>query len=118
METKTPVKTDPLVRVYNKSERQTFDHGAHKAAPSSFATVPQSVADLWYRLFPGIVVEAGVAQKELGGMAAELAAAREKLAASEARIAKLEEDGADPKAKKRIEQLEAELKKLKAEASA
>ena len=80
------------VRVYNRSTRQTIEHAPHKASPSSFVNVPQDVADRWMRLFPGIIVEAGIAQKELGGVTAELAEARKALAAANARLQEL--DGA------------------------
>lgn len=86
---KSAAPVDEMVRVYNKSAQQTFDHAPYKAAPSAFVTVPRSVAENWYRLFPGIVVEAGVAQKELGGVQAELSAEKAKVAALEAELAKL-----------------------------
>jgi hypothetical protein len=92
--------TEPMVRVYNKSPQQSFIHGDHRAAPSSFTTVPRDVAERWFRLFPDTVVEAGVAQKELGGVQAELSAERAKVAALEAELAKLKT--ASEEKKKRI----------------
>ncbi len=118
--TKTPTASEPAgeptVRVYNRSTRQTFDHGPGCIlAPSSFIDVPESVAKNWFRLFPDTVIEAGVAQKELGGLSTELTETRLKLAAAEKRIAELEAGGADPKAKKRIAELETALKKATSE---
>ncbi len=115
----TPEKT---VRVYNRG-RRTFLHGAHKVAGASFADVPESVARLWLKSFPNDVVEAGVAQKELGGLGAELAETKTKLAKAEARIVELDKVLAtkttDPKgekarqalveAQKRIAELEDQL---------
>lgn len=88
-EDSSPAPIDEMVRVYNKSPQQTFQHPPYNAAPSSFVTVPRSVADRWFRLFPDIVVEAGVAQKELGGVQAELTEQKAKVAALEAELAKL-----------------------------
>lgn len=88
----------PMVRVYNKSPQQTFIHGEYKVVPSAFATVPSTVAETLFRLFPDIVVEAGVAQKELGGVQAELSAEKAKVAALEAELAKLK---AAPEEKKK-----------------
>lgn len=91
-----PKGKEAEVRVYNRSTNQTFDHGTHKVSPSSFATVPQAVADVWFRLFPNVVIDAGAAQKELGGaqvelgvLRSELAKCREQLAASQARVEEL-----------------------------
>lgn len=89
--------SNELVRVYNRSTRQTFTHEIgvgeakkiYSAAPSSFATVPRHVAERWQRLFPETVIEAGVAQRELGGAAAELALVRGELATAKAENEKL-----------------------------
>jgi len=86
-----PIKAEEVVRVYNRSTRQTFEHGKHKLPPSMFVNVPRDVADRWLRLFPDTVVEAAIAQKELGGAAAELALVRDELAAAKKRISELEE---------------------------
>lgn len=79
------------VRVYNKSTRRSFIHEVgkvkHSIAPSSFLDVPQDIADRWLALFPGTIVEGGVAAKELGGAKAELAEARKKIAELEAQLA-------------------------------
>ena len=80
---------DPETRVYNRSPRRTFIHGKFRAAPSAFVTVPASVAKVWLELFPEDVVEAAVAQKQLGGAAAELAAVRAELEKAQAEIAAL-----------------------------
>ncbi len=89
--------SEDSVRVYNRSTRQTFMHDVgtgeakkkYSVAPSSFATVPADVADRWMRLFPEVVIEAGVAQRELGGAAAELALVRGELATTKAANEKL-----------------------------
>ena len=80
---------DPETRIYNRSPRRTFIHGKFRAAPSAFVTVPESVAKRWLELFPEDVVEAAVAQKQLGGVAAELAAVRAELEQARAEIAAL-----------------------------
>ena len=84
------------IRIYNRSTRQTLQHGNIQAPPSAFVTVPSDVAKNWMRLFPDIIIEAGIAQKEIGGATAELALERaehaktkEKVARLEARIAEL-----------------------------
>lgn len=88
-------KNKDEVRIYNRGKR-TFTHGEFVAAPASFATIPKEVAENWYRLFPNEVVDAGVAQKEIGGaqaevatLRAELSKSREQLAASQARVEEL-----------------------------
>ncbi len=79
----TQVKV-PELRVYNRFEQRTLIHGKHRSAPNAFATVPEDVAKNWMAMFPDDIVEAGVAQKELGGAHAELAETKAKLAAAEA----------------------------------
>ena len=88
----TTPAAEASVRVYNKSPYRSFIHAKHTLAPSSFLAVPASVAKVWLDGWPNEVVEAGVAQKELGGITAELAAAK-------ARIAELEAAAAVPKGK-------------------
>jgi len=83
-------QSELAVRVYNRSSR-AFIHGKHTLQGGTFAEVPQSVADLWVKLFPLDVVEASVAQKELGGLGAVVA-----------------------EQKSEIEKLKAELEALKA----
>ena len=87
------VAAPQMVRLYNRSVRQTIEHKPHRAPPSSFVNVPEDVAERWLRLFPETIVEAGVAQREIGGLGAELAAEKArtadlvaKLAAAEARL--------------------------------
>ena len=90
-DTSTPTApAEEMVRVYNKFTSRTLIHTPYRSAPSSFATVPASVAKLWMERFPDDIVDAGVAQKEMNGVAAELAETRTKLAASEARVKALE----------------------------
>lgn len=82
MKDQTPApKQEKTVRVYNRGSR-SFIHGEHKIVGASFAEVPESVAKNWMKLFPNDVIEAGVAQKELGGLGAELAEVRAQLAAT------------------------------------
>ena len=108
------------VRVYNRSTRQTFQHEVkvgddikkYAAPPSSFATVPRSVADRWMRLFPEVVIEAAVAQRELGGATAELNAARKQIADLEAQLVAAKDGGDLPAAQVRIAQLEQELARV------
>ena len=75
------------VRVYNRSNHRSFLHDKLVLAPSSFLTVPAAVAKVWLDGWPDTVVEAGVAQKELGGLSAELAAAKARIAELEAAAA-------------------------------
>ena len=97
---------EETLRVYNRSTRQTFNHEVtvgkdvkkYSASPSSFATVPVAVAQIWMRLFPEVVIEAGVAQRELGGASAELAVVRGELAIAKTRIAELEKENLKLKA--------------------
>jgi hypothetical protein len=72
------------VRVYNKSPQRSFLHDKLVLAPNSFLTVPAAVANLWLSGYPDTVVEAGVAQKELGGLTSELSAAKARIAELEA----------------------------------
>ena len=100
-DTSTPTApAEEMVRVYNKFTSRTLIHTPYRSAPASFATVPASVAKLWMERFPDDIVDAGVAQKEMNGVAAELAETRTKLAASEARVkvleAQLEKKGLKP----------------------
>jgi len=87
----SPIKTK---RVYNRSPQRTFihDHGdkTYRVVPSSFADLPEPVADLLLRDYPKEIVEAGVAHKEIGGVHAELAETKSQLSAKDARIAELE----------------------------
>lgn len=80
-------KTPNTVRVYNRSASRSFIHGKVVLAPSSFVNVPEDVAKIWLDGWPNEVVEAGVAQKELGGVQAELAAAKARIAELEAAAA-------------------------------
>lgn len=107
------VATEQMIRVYNRSTRQTFDHGKYKASPSSFATVPQDVAERWFRLFPETIIEAGVAQKELGGISAELAAVRGELLTKTTDVANKEKSLVE--AGERIADLELQLEAKTAE---
>jgi predicted nucleic acid-binding Zn-ribbon protein len=66
-----------------------FTHGNYRLAGNTFAEVPQSVASNWMKMFENDVVEAGTAQRELGGLGAELAAARTRIVELEAELAKL-----------------------------
>ena len=79
MKDQTPApKQEKIVRVYNRGSR-SFIHGEHKIVGASFAEVPESIAQNWMKLFPNDVIEAGIAQKELGGLGAELAEVRAQL---------------------------------------
>lgn len=82
---KTPATDKPelIVRIYNRFDSRELHHGTFKSLPQQFAEVPKSVADNWKRLFPDHIVDAGVAQKEIGGLQAQLSE-------KEARIAELE----------------------------
>jgi hypothetical protein len=86
-----------IVRVYNRSKR-TFTHGEYRLAGGTFAEVPENVASNWMKMFENDVVEAGIAQRELGGLGAELAAAKTRITELEAELAKLKEK----KAKKEV----------------
>ena len=77
-------KTPNTVRVYNRSTSRSFIHGKVVLAPSSFANVSEDVSKIWLEGWPNEIVEAGVAQKELGGVQAELAAAKARIAELEA----------------------------------
>lgn len=77
-----------IVRVYNRSKRM-FTHGEYRLAGNTFAEVPESVSQNWMKMFENDVVEAGVAQRELGGLGAELAAAKTRIVELEAELAKL-----------------------------
>lgn len=77
------------VRIYNRSARR-FIHGAHIAAPNTFTTVPQDVAERWMKLFPDEVVASEVAQQEINGSAAQIAVLKEQLKAAQLRINELE----------------------------
>lgn len=113
---------EKTVRVYNRGQR-SFIHGDHKIVGASFAEVPESVALNWMKLFPNDVIEAGVAQKELGGVTVELVETKAKLAKAESRIKELDsilsKKTTDPKgekarqeladAQKRIAELEEQL---------
>lgn len=87
---------EPIIRVYNRSRRM-FTHGEYRLAGGTFAEVPESIAKNWQKMFENDVVEAGIAQRELGGLGAELAAAKTRIAELEAELAKLK---SDKKAKK------------------
>ena len=90
-DTSTPAApAEKMVRVYNKFRVRTLIHASYRAAPSTFVTVPESVAKLWMEMYPDDIVEAGVAQKELSGLSAELAETKTKLVAAEARVKALE----------------------------
>ena len=82
-----PAPVEQSLRVYNKSPYRSFIHGAFTLAPSSFLSVPESVAKIWLEGYADTVVEAGVAQKELGGLTSELAAAKARIAELEAAAA-------------------------------
>ena len=81
-------KTPETVRVYNRSTSRSFIHDKLVLAPSSFLDVPANVGKIWLEGWPEVVVEAGVAQKELGGVQAELVAAKARIAELEAAAAK------------------------------
>jgi len=81
-------ETPSPVRVYNRSTSRSYIHDKLVLAPSSFLFVPADVAKVWLEGWPNDVVEAGVAQKELGGVQAELAAAKARIAELEAAAAK------------------------------
>ena len=80
----TPAVVLADVRVYNKSPQRSFLHDKLVLAPNSFLTVPAAVANIWLSGYPDTVVEAGVAQKELGGLTSELSAAKARIAELEA----------------------------------
>ena len=111
--TQTPEET---VRVYNRFAKRTLIHGAHRSPPNAFATVPVDVAKRWIAAFPNDIIEAGVAQKELGGMGAELAQTKEALTKSEKRLAELEmalkDRAGDPKGDKARKDLTVALKRI------
>jgi hypothetical protein len=81
---------EQIVRVYNRSQR-TFTHGEYRLAGGTFTEVPESVARNWQKMFENDVVEAGIAQRELGGLGAELAAAKTRITELEAELAKFKE---------------------------
>jgi len=85
-------KIPTTVRVYNRSTTRSFIHDKLVLSPSSFVNAPEDVAKIWLDGWPNEIVEAGVAQKELGGVQAELAAAK-------ARIAELETAASSTKPK-------------------
>jgi len=97
------------IRVYNRFKQRTLIHGDHKAPPNAFATVPADVAKVWMKMYPEDVVEAGVAQKELGGLGAELAEVKAKLAKAEAALAAVK---TDPKGVKALEVANARIADL------
>lgn len=118
-ETHQPAPAEKSVRVYNRSPRRSFLHEPFRLAPSSFLEVPASVAKNWITMFPGDVVEAGTAQRELSGLGAELAETKAKLASAEAQLANLKTDPKGDKARadleaanSRIKELEKQLAKL------
>jgi hypothetical protein len=82
-----------LVRVYNRSNSSTISHveggKTYRAAPSAMSEVPEHVAKLWKDSYPKQIIDAGVAQKEIGGVHAELQEVKAALAASEKRVAEL-----------------------------
>lgn len=80
---------EKLVRLYNRFEQRELIHGAHKAPPAQFTEVPESVANTWKRLFPDHIVDAGTAQKELGGLQAQVAEKDAKIAELEKQLAAL-----------------------------
>lgn len=80
---------EKLVRVYNRGQR-SFLHAEHKLHGGAFAEVPRAVAENWLKMFPNDVIEAAVAQKELGGLGAELAETKTRLESAEDRIKKLD----------------------------
>lgn len=118
-ETLKSAPAEKTVRVYNRSPRRSFLHEPFRLAPSSFLEVPASVAANWIAMFPDDVVEAGIAQKELGGLGVELAETKAKLASAEAQLANLKTDPKGDKARadleaanSRIKDLEKQLAKL------
>ena len=92
------------VRIFNRASKlythrhEGVDYHAH---PSTFADVPQGVADKWMQMFPEDIVEAAVAQKEINGSAAEAAGLREKVAELETELKK--------STSKRVSDLQADL---------
>ena len=80
----TPAVVAADVRVYNKSPQRSYIHDKYVLAPNSFLTVSAPVAKIWLEGYPDTIVEAGVAQKELGGLTSELAAAKARIAELEA----------------------------------
>jgi hypothetical protein len=79
----SPESTD--IRVYNRSSRRSFTHGKYVLAPSSFLTVPEELGKAWLEGYPKEIVDAGVAQAEIGGAQAEIAKLRETVAELEAK---------------------------------
>lgn len=77
--------TPKTLRVYNRSDR-SFIHAGHRLAPRTFLDVPVEVAALWLKMFENDVVEAGVAQKELNGLASENAELKSRIAELEAKL--------------------------------
>lgn len=77
---------EPIVRLYNRGTR-TFTHGAYRLAGGTFAEVPESLAKSWMAMFENDVIDAGTAHRELGGLGAELAAAKTRIAELEAALA-------------------------------
>lgn len=77
--------TPKTCRVYNRSDR-SFLHDGHRLAPRAFLDVPVAVAELWLKMFENDVVEAGVAQKELNGLASENAELKARIAELEAKL--------------------------------
>lgn len=80
---------EPLVRIYNK-RAHTLTHGKHKAVAQAFSTISKSVAEGWMKQFPGEIVDASTAQKEINGATAEAQELREKLAAAQKQVEVLE----------------------------
>lgn len=88
--TPAAASTEPkMVRLYSKFTTRTLLHHPYKLSPQSFADVAVVIAEQWKKMFPEDVLDAGVAQKELGGTAALLAEANGKIAALEKELAAL-----------------------------
>lgn len=99
---------NPLTRVYNKTGR-TFMHGTFRAPPNSFANVPESLADFWIETFKDQIVEAGTAQRELGGANARVVEVQAKLDEANKKISVLEATPKNDRASAQLNALQAEL---------
>ena len=89
----SPAPEAKMLRVYNKSTRRSFTHGAYVLSPSSFLTVPEELGLNWLEGYPKEIVDAGVAQKEIGGAQAEIIALKAKVAALESELAAIKAKG-------------------------
>lgn len=95
--------SEKTVRLYNRFESRELIHGAHRAPPAQFTEVPESVANTWKRLFPDHIVDAGTAQKEIGGLQAQISEKDAQIAELQKQLAALKAGkGNSPKPSEQI----------------